>query len=63
MTMYRHTLLIALLLALLPTVNAQTMSGIGARSCSAYTQAAQLKSEAALDAYLAWGQGFISAFN
>ena len=52
-----------LLLALSPLAAAQTISGIGARSCSAYSQAAELKSEAALDAYLAWGQGFISAFN
>jgi len=38
-------------------------SGIGARDCSAFNAALEKDSELAIDAYVAWSQGFISAFN
>lgn len=53
----------ALLCALSATATAQTVSGIGARECSAFTFALERDSDAALDSYVAWAQGFISAFN
>lgn len=37
--------------------------GIGARDCSAFDTALAQESEAALDAYVAWAQGFVSGFN
>lgn len=41
----------------------QTVSGVGARECSAFTFAVGKGSSDALDAYVSWTQGFISAFN
>ena len=38
-------------------------SGIGARDCTAFNAALEKESELAIDAYVAWSQGFISAFN
>lgn len=42
---------------------AQTISGAGARDCRAFAFALDKESSAALDSYVAWSQGFISAFN
>ena len=42
---------------------AQTMSGVGAHRCKAFSYAASKDSKVAIDAYVAWSQGFISAFN
>jgi hypothetical protein len=42
---------------------AQTISGIGARDCRALSFALDRESSEALDSYVAWSQGFISAFN
>lgn len=43
--------------------SAQTVSGVGARDCHAFSAALELDSELALDSYVAWSQGYISAFN
>ena len=52
-------------LALLTSLcaGAQTVSGVGARDCRAFSAALELDSELALDSYVAWSQGYISAFN
>ena len=42
---------------------AQTMSGVGGRDCEAFNFALEQDSEVAIDSYVAWTQGFISAFN
>ena len=42
---------------------AQTVSGVGARDCSAWNFALDKESDVAIDAYVAWSQGFVSAFN
>jgi len=65
----RRTLLHAsLLMALLApsgwqAASAQTAAGTGARPCSAFNAALALDENAAIDAYVAWSQGFISGFN
>lgn len=58
-------LLFILLLAVAPPTPAAppTASGIGARDCSAFSFALERDSEAALDAYVSWAQGFIAGFN
>ncbi|MEQ8233125.1 MAG: hypothetical protein RLW61_16240 [Gammaproteobacteria bacterium] len=38
-------------------------SGIGTRECRAFNAALEQDSDLAIDAYVAWSQGFISAFN
>jgi len=43
--------------------DAQTVSGIGTRECRAYSRALEIDSEAAIDAYLAWAQGYLSGVN
>ena len=42
---------------------AQTISGIGARDCRAFSAALEIESDQALDSYVAWTQGYISARN
>lgn len=42
---------------------AQTAAGIGTRPCSAFRVAVEEQTNAALDAYVSWTQGFISGFN
>lgn len=44
-------------------VGAQTVSGIGTRRCEAFNRALEMNSEAAIDAYLAWAQGYLSGVN
>ena len=44
-------------------VGAQSAVGVGGRDCPAFTFALESDSEAALDAYVSWSQGFISGFN
>ena len=44
-------------------LSAQTVSGVGARDCRAFGVALEKDSEQALDSYVAWSQGYISAFN
>jgi len=56
------TLLLALVVCA-PGANAQSISGVGARPCRAFNLALAQDSDAALDAYVSWAQGFISAFN
>ncbi len=43
--------------------NDSIASGIGARDCTAFNAALEKDSALAIDAYVAWSQGFISAFN
>ena len=42
---------------------AQTVSGAGTKSCRAFLQAAEMESKAAIDSYVSWSQGFVSAYN
>ncbi len=66
MSAERHSrLAVMALVAMLsaPAVRAQTVSGIGARECRALSFALEKESDAAVDAYVAWAQGFISGFN
>ena len=44
-------------------LHAQTVSGIGTRRCEAFNRALEKNSEAAIDAYLAWAQGYLSGVN
>lgn len=44
-------------------LTAQTIAGVGGQECSAFTFALGRDSNVAIDAYVAWSQGFISAFN
>ncbi len=41
----------------------QTISGTGARECSAFNFAIEQESNTAIDSFLSWAQGFISGFN
>ena len=62
----RRTLATVLLLAAFTqpvSADATIASGIGARDCMAFNAALEKESELAIDAYVAWSQGFISAFN
>ena len=62
----RASLRIGLLItfaALGTEICAQTISGAGTRDCSGLLTAAELESAEGVDAYLSWGQGFISGFN
>ncbi len=54
---------VAVLAALSAPLGAQTVSGVGARDCSAFLFALEKESDLALDSYVAWSQGYISAFN
>ena len=58
-----RTLCLTLSLFGAETLHAQTVSGIGTRRCEAFNRALEKNSEAAIDAYLAWGQGYISGVN
>ncbi len=54
------------LLLLAPTMaplSAQTLSGMGTRTCGALVEAAERESKEAIDGYLSWAQGFISGYN
>ena len=42
---------------------AQTVSGAGTKSCRALLQAAEMESRQAIDSYISWSQGFVSAYN
>lgn len=59
----RRLAALALAGLLAPACPAQTISGVGARDCAAFTFAVGRESEEALDAYVSWTQGYISAFN
>ena len=60
----RHAaLLFTLVAAFTSAASAQTVSGIGARECGAFNRALEIESEAAVDAYLAWAQGYVSGVN
>lgn len=55
---------IAMSLMVLPSLaSTQTVSGIGTRRCEAFNRALEKNSEAAIDAYLAWAQGYLSGVN
>jgi len=60
-----HLVLIAALLALSARqpASAQSAAGTGARTCSTFNAALARDENAAIDAYVAWSQGFISGFN
>ena len=46
-----------------PSALAQTVSGAGTKSCRALLQAAEMESKQAVDTYVSWSQGFVSAYN
>lgn len=54
---------LALSLIGVQALEAQTVSGIGTRRCEAFNRALEKNSEAAIDAYLAWAQGYLSGVN
>jgi hypothetical protein len=58
---YRSVMLAAVLCT--ADTAAQSISGVGARPCRAFNLALAKDSDAALDAFVSWAQGFISAFN
>lgn len=39
------------------------VSGIGSRDCAAYMRAVEINSREAIDAYVAWGQGYLSGYD
>lgn len=51
------------LLALSTPAGAGTMSGIGAHRCSDFLAAVERGQKPAIDGYISWAQGFISAHN
>jgi hypothetical protein len=51
------------LAAFLTPVAAATVQGIGSRDCTAYSRSTEIGSKEAIDAYVAWTQGYISAWN
>ena len=55
--------MLACMLACVPGATAQTISGVGARDCPAYLFALDKESDEAIDSYVAWAQGFVSATN
>jgi len=56
-------LTVTMLLVLPNASMAQTISGMGTRTCGALLEAAERDSKAAIDGYLSWAQGFISGYN
>ncbi|MEQ8661207.1 MAG: hypothetical protein RLW62_10350 [Gammaproteobacteria bacterium] len=65
-TACRRALLAAMIAAVGATATAADellASGIGTRDCRAFNAALAEDSALAIDAYVAWSQGFISAFN
>lgn len=52
-----------LLIANVTPLSAQTVSGMGTRTCEALLEAAERESKEAIDGYLSWAQGFISGYN
>lgn len=46
-----------------PEVLAATIQGIGGRDCTAFMRSTEIGSEQAIDAYVAWSQGYLSAWN
>jgi len=63
----RHVILCATIAfgaaVLTPAATGQTISGTGTRACSVFIIAVERDSEAALDSYLSWAQGFVSGVN
>lgn len=57
--LYCLTLALALPLA----APAAVVSGIGSRDCEAYMRAVEINSREAIDAYIAWGQGYLSGYD
>lgn len=59
------TLALAVVIALccFANVAAQTVSGVGTRSCAALLEGAERESKTAVDGYLSWAQGFVSGYN
>ncbi len=60
----RKTIKLAVLggvMAMLSAVSAQTVSGSGARRCGDFLEAVRHNSGVAINGYLSWAQGFISA--
>jgi hypothetical protein len=42
---------------------AQTISGNGAKECGVYIQAVKVKSDIAINGFVSWAQGYLSAVN
>jgi len=61
----RNTCPVLLLLALVAPLpaTAATAMGIGTRDCTAFLRASEIGSEQALDAYVAWGLGYLTGRN
>jgi hypothetical protein len=55
--------LLCLALSLPVTAPAAVVSGIGSRDCQSYMRALEINSREALDAYIAWGQGYLSGYD
>lgn len=43
--------------------SAQTISGGGAKQCGDFIQAVTLKSDVAINGFISWAQGYLSAYN
>lgn len=66
MSTERHAARLALaatLLALAAAAPAQTISGFGGRKCADYLGAVEKGQKAAIDGYVSWAQGYLSAWN
>ncbi len=52
-----------LCLVLAAPAPAQTISGGGAKQCGDFIQAVTLKSDVAINGFISWAQGYLSAYN
>lgn len=59
----RAILLFCVIYCATNVASAQTISGAGARECSAFSAAVERDSVAALDSFMSWSQGFTSGIN
>lgn len=59
----RSLAILLLGLTMLCAASAQTVSGFGSRKCSDYLAAVSKEQKPAIDGYISWAQGFISAHN
>jgi hypothetical protein len=55
--------LLAIALCFSTPVGATTAMGIGTRDCTAFLRASEISSKEALDAYVAWGLGYLTGHN
>lgn len=50
-------------LSLPAPATAAMVSGIGSRDCQAFMRSVEINSRAAIDAYIAWSQGYLSGYD